>query len=168
MNLYSLNQTISFNDKAYFVKTKLENDILALANEDKSGYSEKFLMDEMANFERYLYAYKLSEAKIILTGIVDLWDKKKNLSELEQAILATHSEILYYNLLSNIENIDQDLLNLHLKLEKIELAQLPENERNEKALGMLNNRITLSNALLKISKYKLAKLVIEENMEELA
>jgi hypothetical protein len=64
---YQINQTISFHNSSYFVKAELEKDILAFAGDKKIVYEEKFLINEITNFERYLYEYKLSEAKIILT-----------------------------------------------------------------------------------------------------
>lgn len=168
LGFYGKNQKISFHESGFFVKQELKKDILSFAGEEKMMYEEKFLMDEIANFERYLYEYKLSEAKIILTGIVDFWEKKNTVSPLEKEVLLTHWEVVYYNVLANIENVDEDILNLQLNLEKIELAQMDKNSKDEEALRMLNNRISLWNAFLKIKKYKLAKFVIEENIDELS
>lgn len=69
--------------------------------------------------------------------------------------------ISYSNLLSNLPSLDEFFINAQNQLESLAVAVAAEGDKNELQLEILNKRITLSNALIKISKYKLAKLVTE-------
>lgn len=140
---------------------------MILAKDEKDFYLRKFCLDEVVNFEDYLFEYDLSRAKTVLAGIVEEWESKKELTVLEKENLLISLNNVYSALVANIESMDEDLLAYHLRLEKVSLQNFTDAEIAESALEYLNQRIRLANKLLDVKKYKLAKYVIEEKIDNL-
>lgn len=104
---------------------------------------------------------------MILSGIINSWEKKSDLSEFEKDSLFAQSDSIANILFANIGNIDENLLKLQIDFEQLQLSFLNDSEKKESALEILKNRIRLSSAFLEINKYTLAKYVVEENTAEL-
>lgn len=170
--IYAGYNFISYADDAYFVKAHLKKAILALLPENqKINQEEFFFLDEIKNFEDSLrnynlYSANLSVAKIVLEGIVQDLEQKKALITVNPNLLNIIREISYYNLLSNLTVLDEFLIEKQAQLELLSVTIAPENQKSEMQLEILNKRITLTNALINIRKYNLAKLVTEVGVND--